>query len=243
MKYGDANYNNSKKMMSTKFDKYGDTSFNNREKASITNVDKYGYKTPMKNKNVIEKGKITKFNNHGNENYNNIEKIKRFWEEAEEIYISEFINKTKKTKLEKYGIETYSNPEKMIKTKMDRYGFYYTNSEKMLETKEERGLIFVLDDNWELYKKRVKSITRKNKKKLYENWDGSDYYDGENIKGYLSHIHTHRYYPTIDHKISLYFGYKNDISPEELGSLENLCITKRFINSIKGRLIEENFNI
>jgi hypothetical protein len=35
----------------------------------------------------------------------------------------------------------------------------------------------------------------------------------------------------------------NDISPEEIGALDNLCITKRYINSMKGKLIENNFNI
>jgi hypothetical protein len=86
-------------------------------------------------------------------------------------------------------------------------------------------------------------ITNSNKKYLYENWDGNDYYDDELIKGYLSHTSTHRFYPTIDHKISVYFGFMNDISPEEIGALDNLCITKRYINSMKGKLIENNFNI
>ena len=35
-------------------------------------------------------------------------------------------------------------------------------------------------------------------------------------------------------KISVYYGFKNNISPEELCKLDNLCITKRGINSSKG---------
>jgi hypothetical protein len=101
---------------------------------------------------------------------------------------------------------------------------------------------YLLSD-FEIYKRKVRNITNSNKKHLYENWNGDDYYDNELIKGYLSHTHTHRFYPTIDHKISVYFGFMNNISPEEIGSLDNLCITKRFINSMKGKLTETFFNI
>ena len=40
-------------------------------------------------------------------------------------------------------------------------------------------------------------------------------------------------YPTIDHKISVFNGFINNISPEEISQLENLCITKRTNNSKK----------
>ena len=40
-------------------------------------------------------------------------------------------------------------------------------------------------------------------------------------------------YP-IDHKISVSYGYKHNIPAEEIGKMENLCITKRCINSSKG---------
>ncbi len=45
-------------------------------------------------------------------------------------------------------------------------------------------------------------------------------------------------YPSIDHKISLFYGFENNMNPEEIGSIDNLCITKRYINSIKGRVIK-----
>ena len=48
-------------------------------------------------------------------------------------------------------------------------------------------------------------------------------------------------YPTIDHKISVYYGFKNSIDPNIIGSIDNLCITKRSINSSKRHLIEEEF--
>jgi hypothetical protein len=35
----------------------------------------------------------------------------------------------------------------------------------------------------------------------------------------------------------------NSIPPEEIGNINNLCITKRYINSMKNSLIEEDFFI
>ena len=42
-------------------------------------------------------------------------------------------------------------------------------------------------------------------------------------------------YRTIDHKISIYDGFRNNIDPKIIGSKENLCITSRSNNSIKNR--------
>lgn len=98
-------------------------------------------------------------------------------------------------------------------------------------------------DDWHIYKRKVRNITNRFKKELYEKWDGSDYYDGEIIKGYLSHTHVHIFYPTIDHKISVLFGFINNIPIEEVGDISNLCITKRYINSMKNSLIESEFSI
>ena len=242
-KYGDENYNNSCKGKKTKLEKYGDENYNNRESAFKTNKERYGSHSAMKNKNVIEKVKNTKEMRYGNSNFNNIEKIKEFWNNADVQYMMEFVNKIKNTKLKKYGDENYNNSYKMFLTKFEKYGFYYNNTEKTYNTKLINGVIKSGDilKDWNLYKRDVKSITRKNKKSLYENWDGTDYYDGELIKGYLSNTHTHRFFPTIDHKISVYYGYINKIDPNIIGSIDNLCITKRFINSIKNSLIEEEF--
>ena len=244
-KYGDKNYNNSIKGKKTKLEKYGDENYNNREKAFKTNELKYGSYSPMKNEDVIKQGKLTKLIKYGDENYNNIEKIKKFWSEVEQTYITNVVDKNKSTKLINHGDENYNNSTKMISSKLEKYGFYYVNRDKAYDTKVKNGIIKTGDilKDWQFYRREVARFTRKNKKHLYENWNGNDYYDNELIKGYLSHTSTHRFYPTIDHKISVYFGFMNNISPEEIGSLDNLCITKRYINSMKGKLIENNFNI
>jgi hypothetical protein len=144
---------------------------------------------------------------------------------------SEIINKIKSTCIERYGVDNVSKLNTVQSTIRKR--------------KEDRNIIIpdILLSDWNLYKREVRKLTNRVKVKLYQNWDGFDYYDNELIKGYLSYNNTHRFYPTIDHKISVYFGFINNIDPIEVGSLENLCITKRFINSMKGRLIEDNFKI
>lgn len=242
-KYGDENYNNPNKGKMTKLDKYGNENYNNREKAFKTNEIRYGSYSPMKNCDVLKLVKSTKEFRYGNKNYNNIDKIKEFWSNVDFDYLSNFSDKVKNTKLDKYGDENYNNPIKMIKTKLDRYGLYYVNPEKSYDTKVKTGIIKTGDvlKDWELYKNSVKNVTRKNKKKLYEDWNGYDYYDGELIKGYLSYSHIHRFYPTMDHKISVFYGFKNSIDPNFIGSIDNLCITKRFINSTKSKMTEEDF--
>jgi hypothetical protein len=45
------------------------------------------------------------------------------------------------------------------------------------------------------------------KKDLLENWDGYDYYDGEYIKDNFCLYSNDKNYPTMDHKISCYYGF------------------------------------
>jgi hypothetical protein len=240
-KYGDENYNNYNKMKITKLEKYGDENFNNRDKANITNYEKYGSKSPMSNKDVLEKSQKTKKEKYGNKCFNNSTKTKIFWKNIDKSFINEMIEKVRHTKNIKYGDSNFNNVEKMKSTKLEKYGFYFNNSIKMIQTKTDTGLIFQDKSDWKIYKKKVDSITRRNKKTLYENWNGNDYYDDEVIKTYLAHSHTHRFYPCIDHKISVFYGFNNNIDPEIIGDIDNLCITKRYLNSIKGSLIEEEF--
>lgn len=75
----------------------------------------------------------------------------------------------------------------------------------------------------------------------YKGW--YDYYDGEFIKNNLSLSGSSRLYPTIDHKVSTYFGFINNIEAVSISELSNLCITKRYINSMKGKIVEKDFTI
>jgi hypothetical protein len=84
------------------------------------------------------------------------------------------------------------------------------------------------------------SLTNKNRNKIFEQWNGLDYYDGEHIdkKDLNKYDNT---YPTIDHKISVFFGFKNGITAEEIAKIENLCITKRIINITKNIKNEDDY--
>ena len=88
-------------------------------------------------------------------------------------------------------------------------------------------------DKFKMYRRKVDKLTREIKSLLIEKWNGMDYYDGEYILYNFNLKYTHADYPTIDHKISVYYGFKNNLPPEEISKLDNLCITKRRINSTK----------
>lgn len=214
-------------------------------------------------KEGYEKGREKIIEKYGVDSYFKTKESREYnkkWMSSDEFKI-----KSKNTLQEKYGVDSYSKTDRFkidIESKKDlildkiretfikNYNIDWASKlssvkDKIRKTKEDNGTVIPdeLLGDWEVYRRKVRNITNSNKKYLYENWNGYDYYDNELIKGYLSHTKTHRFYPTIDHKISVYFGFMNNISPEELGSLENLCITKRFINSMKGKLVETVFNI
>jgi hypothetical protein len=83
-------------------------------------------------------------------------------------------------------------------------------------------------DDFKKYKRNVWNITNKFKKDIMKNWNKKCFYTNvllDNENRYLV--------PTIDHKISIKYGFKNSISPEIIGNIENLCICARWYNSFK----------
>ena len=121
---------------------------------------------------------------------------------------SDFIKeKTKNTCLRKYGVEKFGHLNLPDKEKSEFHE----------------------------YKRRCRNITNMNKKVLYENWNGMDFYDNEYIRGNLLLHYNNNDYPTIDHKTSIYIGFKNKISEYEICDIKNLCITKRILNSVKNK--------
>lgn len=236
-KYGVKSYSMTEEFKSSESEKWKGIK-KGHDKAKITMLEKYGvdsyFKTIeskeynrrwMSSDEFKEKSKNKIIEKYGVDHYSKTEKFKTEIESKKDI----ILDKIKETFIEKYNVDWISKVNNI--------------KDKIRKTKESKGNVIPdeLISKWHSYKRKVRNITNLNKKKLYENWNGYDYYDNELIKGYLSHTHTHRFYPTIDHKISVYFGFINNISPEEIGSLENLCITKRFINAIKGKLVEEDF--
>lgn len=191
----------------------------------FSKTDDFKNKIIEKKELILEKIKKTFQERWGEDWISKTEHFKYKMKEKKE----ETVRKIKATCLEKYGVDNVSKVKEVA-----------IESRK---TKEELGLIIPdeLLSEWFLYKRDVRRLTNRSKKKLYELWDGYDKYDGEFIKGYLAYSHTHRFYPTVDHKISVYFGFMNALSAEEVSSIENLCITKRFINSKKKVMTDSEF--
>ena len=136
-------------------------------------------------------------------------------------------DKMKNTFLEKYGFDSpMKNPDVQEKLKLDRI-------------KNGKQIPDELLSDFQKYKKIVHYYTRKEKKNLYNNWNGLDYYDSELIieNKKIFNSNDERYL-TIDHKISIKKGFENKIEPIIIGSMANLCITKRCNNSSKGSLYE-----
>ena len=226
--YNNENYNNREKSKETCNVNFGcDNPMKNlgiRNKASETVEIIYGDKILMNNKEIVEKVINTKIEIYG-ENYGSI-----------------IHNKALETMLILYGNISYNNRNKAVETNNIKFGCdnHMMNKDiqnKMINTKKEKG-IYLSDEertNYHNYWLGVKRITSRNIKKLFNNWNGYDYYDGEDIKENLLYKYTDRLYPTVDHKISVYHGFKNNISVDFIGNIDNLCITKRWINSSKNK--------
>ncbi len=209
-----------------------------KEKSKATLIGKYGVDSFSKTdefKNIIfdkkeetnEKIRNTCLERYGFISYFMTNEYKEYFK----ANLSQMLEKTKNTCLERYGVENVSQVKEIYN--------------KILNSKKASGLIppDSLLSSWVVYKKRCRTLTGKVKKLLYEKWDGYDYYDGEFIKEYSLFKHTDRLYPTVDHKISLLFGFSNGISAEEICDISNLCITKRWINCSKNSLTEDIFKL
>jgi hypothetical protein len=87
------------------------------------------------------------------------------------------------------------------------------------------------------YRKQVEKITVKNKKAL--KLSEFCYYTG--LKIYHKCWYNDAVKATIDHKISVIYGFENSISAEEIGSIDNLVWCAKIINTYKRDLTEEQF--
>jgi len=98
-----------------------------------------------------------------------------------------------------------------------------------------------IHENFKKYKNAVMVLTKKNRIYLLNLWNGTDYYDGEYIKNNFTLKYLDNKYPSIDHKISIYYGFVNKISIDFIGSLNNLCFTKRIHNIKKHIKCEKEY--
>ena len=202
------------------------------EKIKQTNLKRYGVEYFSQTTEFNEKVKNTSLEKFGAEHYSKTEQY--------------MIDRTN-TNLGKFGVENPFQLVEMIKCSMlSKYGVEHPSKIESLKenketkrriTKEKSGDWVKSEDmsNWNLYKNKVRSQTSKNKKELLEKWNGLDFYDGESIVENFSLHHLNSKYPTIDHKISIYRGFMNNISTDIISDISNLVITKRITNIKKGK--------
>jgi len=202
-----------------------------------TCLEKYGVDNYVKTDKYKEKKKENCLEKYGVDSY---------------LKTEDFRNKRTDTMLDKYGVENpLESPtirEKKVNTCLTKYGV--DNPTKLESHQLKRKITNIKNGNqipdnlitpFLLYKRKCRNLTNKVKGELFSNWDGYDYYDGEFIKNNLLLNHKVNIYPTIDHKITIWYGFMNNLTVEEISSINNLCITKRSINSRKNNLNESNF--
>jgi hypothetical protein len=160
--------------------------------------------------------------------------------------------KIKKTCLERYGVDNYTKTEEYLektkKTNLERYGVEYSAktcegqlTRKLTRIKKGLQIPDELLDKFYLYRRLVDNKLELIREEIIKKWSGYDYYDGEYIKDNFKLNPSDRLYPTIDHKISVYYGFINNINIDEISDIKNLCITKSYLNSKKKDLNEHEF--
>lgn len=161
--------------------------------------------------------------------------------------VKEATRKSKKTRLELYGDENYVNKEKAIETCLERYGVEYStqsnpmitktrkiklerygneffcNQSKSAETKRERyeseGKMIPLSElsDFKYYARLVRNLTEKQPLHTLENYE---------LRGRNSYH--------LDHKFSIFEGYKNSILPIHIADISNLEMLPEADNISKG---------
>ena len=213
-KYGNENYNNFDKIKQTILEKYGDENYRNLEKAKSTILEKFGVENVSQNEDIKNKKIKTSLKNYGVEHPLQSKKV---------------LEQLKKTNMSKLGV-----PYPMMSD---------ITKEKSYKTNIKTGKWLKYEDRTDFYNYYllVCKYTLQNKKELINIWDGLDYYTNEYILENFNLDSNDKNYPTIDHKKSVRFGFDNEISPEIISEISNLCITTRSNNSSKGNRFQ-NFN-
>lgn len=232
--------------------KYGEVSFSKTDEFRISESKRWkGIQKGSK------KGRETCLLRYGVRNYFKTDKMREY----NRIWMSspEFKEKSKESLLLKYGHTSFSKTSefkkihtlkkdsiisKMISTSKKRYGTNWYNQSIIFKDyiRDRHNSNRENIKEFRNYRNLVNNITRRYKEKLYSDWNGYDYYDKEYIRDYSDLKYTHRLYPTIDHKISVYNGFLSGMSPEIIGNISNLCITKRSLNSSKRIKNSDEFN-
>lgn len=151
------------------------------------------------------------------------------------FHVESIKDKIQTTNLEKYGhISPFGNKEIQISIKNN---IVYKSLEREWTFNGDKYKL----DLFRIYRRKVRYETDLLRQKLFEDWNGYDYYDNEYIKENFTLNKNHNNYPSIDHKMSCFYGFINGLDTTIISDISNLCITKRIINSKKSQLNEDEF--
>lgn len=176
--------------------------------------------------------------------------MKRVWADKSFYEINQ--EKMKKAVMGKYGVNNvFLLPEfqkKAIESILLKFGV-----DNISKSKYKKDLLVALGKyssedklvEFMRYKDQVRAETRKWTPHLYDVWEsmgGQCYYtldclldtDNKRCSDFKNR-------PSIDHKVSVLFGFLNRIPPEIIGNVQNLCICSSAINSLKRSLTERQF--
>ena len=197
-----------------------------RQKAVITNRLLYG----VENITMLDSMKEQIANNN----------IKKYGVKTT-LLEAKTIEKGQKTMLKKYNTDKFYEIRRPTENKKLKILNIISKENDIINPISNYGEIKIDILTKERYRNDVTTLTNRNIKKLFDNWDGYDYYDNEFIKNNFLMYYTDPKYPCVDHKTSVLYGFKNNIPPSEIAHIDNLCITKRSLNSSKRDLNENEF--
>jgi YHS domain-containing protein len=199
-----------------------------KEQIKETCLERYGVEIIVQSKEFKEKAKITKKERYDDENYRNDEKIKQTCLERYGVEYASQSNKIKEKK--KQTIEKlkekdpdYENKktEKSKQTCLEHFGVeYYSQSEECKEHMELLGIWKSPEEKseYENYRSSVCRFTNQSLSKFYHlipNFHLLN--ENKNIENFKDKW-------SIDHRFSIFEGFKNNISPEIIGSIINLQV-------------------
>jgi hypothetical protein len=252
-KYAIQNKEILEKAVKTQKERQGDYSEVNKKREK-TMLERFGVKTniilPDTHRKAIELSKTNESKQKRKDTNKKLYGVDNY------TMTNEYLERTKKTNNDLYGVDHPMKSkiirDKLTKTFIEKYGvehpmkikeFALKAGESSLKSKIKKGISVDRSDitKWINYNRMVRKLTHRNKKELFEKWNGFDYYDNEYILDYLLFEYTHENYPCVDHKISILYGFQNNIPIEEISDINNLCVTKRSINSKKKSSNAEDF--
>ena len=203
-----------------------------------------------------QKAGLTSINRYGVDNYSRTDEFKK---RIEITNTNKFGYKTNlispgykdiiKNKLkEKYGTDKFYEINRKKSERKDKVTFKWCD--RLDDIIKNSPMILLSEDLYDdnnvnsdyyLYRSECRRLSVRNIKILLESWSGFDHYDSEDISKNFNLDYNHTDYPTIDHKTSIYYGFKNNLPFSDISDISNLCVTKRSLNSKKRSLNEKEF--